>query len=109
MADWLRGSWLYKQLLGPSGQELGTNPEALPARLGPVDFELGIIAGKRSVNPINSRRIEGPDDGKVSVERTKVVGMQDFLVVNHSHPFIMRAGEVLRQTDFFLKEGRFQK
>ena len=50
---------------------------------------------------------EEPNDGKVAVEDTKLDGMNDFLVVHRSHPFIMQGGEVIEQTLHFLKKGHF--
>ena len=66
----------FQKLNGPAGNELGTDNESVPNTLGPVNFELGVIAGDRSINWINSMMIEGPDDGKVGVERTKVEGIR---------------------------------
>jgi hypothetical protein len=43
------------------------------------------------------------------VERAKLKGMQDFLVVHRSHPFIMDAEEVIDQSLYFLLHGRFSK
>jgi len=51
--------------------------------------------------------IPGPDDGKVSVARTAVEGMNDHLTVSATHPFIMRNATVVRQTLTFLRSGRF--
>ena len=96
-------------LNGPAGQQLGTDENSLPNRLGPADFELGIITGNRSINLILSTMIPGPDDGKVAVERAKLAGMADFLVVPHSHPFIMKKPLVIEQTQFFLEHGRFRR
>jgi pimeloyl-ACP methyl ester carboxylesterase len=92
---------------GPAGRQLGTGPDAIPSRLGPVAFPVGVIAGRLTINWINSLMIPGPDDGKVSVERTKVDGMTDHLVLNTSHPFIMRNPHAIAQTIHFLREGRF--
>lgn len=81
-----------------------------PARfLGPVDFPLGIITGNQHsfFDAWLADVIPGTDDGKVSVERAKVEGMTDFLVLPYSHPFIMNATEVIEQTLHFLSRGRF--
>ena len=107
VADWLENNYLYKRFLGPAGQELGTGNESIPKRLGPVKFQVGIIAGNRSINPINSLVINKPNDGKVAVERTKVEGMLDFLVVSRPHPLIMNCKEVMFQTEHFLRKGYF--
>jgi triacylglycerol lipase len=96
---------LFRRVAGPAGAELGTSAEGLPARLPPVAFEPGVIAGERSLNPVFSRLLEGPNDGKVSVRRAAVAGMRDFLVVPHSHPFIMRAPSVIAQSLHFLEHG----
>jgi len=92
---------------GPAGFQLGTGEDSLPRSLGPVDFEVGIIAGSVTFNPLLSQSLPNPDDGKVSVESTKVEGMRDFIVVPHSHTFIMRAEVVIQQTIHFLREGYF--
>lgn len=94
---------------GPAGHELGTDSESVPLNLGPADFELGIITGNKSLNLILSLLIPGKDDGKVSVERAKLQGMSDFLVVPHSHTFIMESDDVIKQTIHFLYHGYFKK
>ena len=100
---------IFRWLLGPAGQQLGTDAESLPIQLGPVDFEAGVIAGDRSVEFHHSWLIPGADDGKVAVERAKVQGMKDFLIVHKAHTFIMNDDEVLRQIAHFLKTGHFQR
>jgi len=76
-------------LTGPAGQQLGIGPSSLPNRLGPATFEVGIVAGDRSLNPCFSYWIPGPDDGKVSVRSTTLEGMQDFLLIHRSHTWMM--------------------
>ena len=101
-------SWrLFSWINGPAGQQLGTGPDSVPSRLGPVDFELGVIAGDRSINWINSGMIPGADDGKVSVERTKVAGMKDHLVVHATHPTMLFHRTVISAVRRFLKTGAF--
>ena len=92
---------------GPAGSQLGTDPESVPSTLGPVDFPVGVIAGTTTINLLLSQFLPNPDDGKVSVERTRVNGMQDFATVAVSHPFIMRNDEAKALTLRFLKTGRF--
>jgi pimeloyl-ACP methyl ester carboxylesterase len=101
------GSPLFRAALGPTAAQLGTSPESLPNRIGPPHFELGVIAARKSVNPIGSLVIPGDDDGAVSVERAYLEGARDFLVVEASHTFIMRDPDVARQVVHFLREGRF--
>lgn len=100
---------LYEEIAGPAGLQLGTASNSVPNRLGPVDFEVGVIAGDRTLNPILSGLIPGADDGKVAVERTKVDGMADFLAVHHSHVFIMMRQDVQDQVVSFLRDGKFKE
>ena len=106
--DLLEASGLDRGLLGPSGESLGTRTDSTPNRLGPAGFELGIVAGERSLNPLGSWLIPGPDDGTVAVERTRIDGMADFAVVPHGHSFIMRSPRVQELTLQFLQTGRFE-
>lgn len=97
----------FRLIYGPAGLELGTDWERLDARLGPVDYELGIIAGDRSLAPISSWLIEGPDDGKVSVARTRLEGMADHRVMPVTHPFMPANRAVAREVVQFLRTGHF--
>ncbi|MGQ0698058.1 MAG: esterase/lipase family protein [Panacagrimonas sp.] len=94
---------------GPAGDQLGTGPDSLPNRLGPATYTVGVIAGTRSYNPLYSALVEGPDDGKVGVERAKLEGMGDFLVMPVNHTFMMSDDEVIRQSLRFLRDGRFEQ
>lgn len=109
-ADNLKDVAIYAWYNGPAGQQLVTGPEGLPEQLGPVYFPLGIITGNRHVffDAWLADMIPGEDDGKVSVERAKVEGMDDFIVLPYTHPFIMDADEVIAQTLHFLRHGRFR-
>ena len=105
--DELRDVPGFDWLNGPAGQQLGKGENSVPLQLGPATFELGVIAGNRTIDPITSAVLENPDDGRVSVEDTKLDGMADFVVVEHSHAFMMRMRRTIELTKAFLSKGRF--
>ena len=107
LVDFLRRYWIFRKLKGPAGVQLGTGADSLPLQLGPVDFEVGVIAGSRSNNWFFSRLMPGADDGKVPVSRTKVEGMSDFITLPYAHTFIQQRSRTIDQTLHFLKHGRF--
>lgn len=109
VVDKLAGRRIFRMVNGPAGAQLGTEPGSMPNRLGAPDFEVGVIAGSRSINWMNSLWIPGRDDGKVSIERTRLRGMRDHVVVPAAHPFIMRNAEAVRQTLVFLRTGAFAR
>lgn len=94
---------------GPAGLQLGTGHASLPRTLGPAEFDLGIIAGTRSINPILSQSLPGKDDGKVSVDSTRVAGMNDHLQMPVNHVFMMRNREVIAQVQHYLENGAFRR
>lgn len=109
VVDKLGSWWIFTKLNGSTARrELGTDKNSTPNRLGPANFCLGVVAGDRSINWINSLLIPGRDDGKVSVERTKLAGMTDHIVLHATHPFLMRNRTAIRQTIQFLRAGRFE-
>jgi len=108
LVDKLGSNPLFGFLNGPAGRQLGTHEDSLPNRLGPVNYPVGVIAGNRSINPFLSMLIPGVNDGKVSVERTRVEGMKDFIELPLAHPTIMRSSETIEQTRHFLESGGFK-
>lgn len=104
--DAFADSPLLQRFLGPSGMALGTDSASLPNVLAPPSYPVGVITGDRSINPINSWLIPGPDDGKVAVSRASLASAP-FLVVHRTHPFIMNGDEVGEAVIEFLRTGSF--
>ena len=105
MADWFREQ-PFGHLLGPAGKALGTSPADIPANLPPPEYEVGIIAGSRSLNPIGSALIPGPDDGMVGVEHAGIEGVP-LIVVPASHTFLMNSRFSAEAVIGFLATGTF--
>jgi triacylglycerol lipase len=95
-------------LLGPNLLRLGTAAAgACPNRRAPPDCELGIIAGRASLNPVFSRWHRGENDGVVSVESARLDGARTLLVVPYSHSGMLFRRAVAAQVVAFLRTGRF--
>ena len=94
-------------LYGPAVLQLGTDEASVPLQLGAADYEVGIIVGQ-AAGPL-SGLLPGEDDGTVTVESARLDGMTDFLVMDAGHTFVMNNNDVVRQTLFFLDNGRFDK
>lgn len=109
MADFLRNDPIFRQVFGKAGGELGTHADAIIHSMPKeVDYPLGIIAGDRSVDPISSAIIPGVDDGKVSVESTRLSGMSDHITIHASHLFIISQQETVDLVHQFLRKGAFR-
>jgi triacylglycerol lipase len=107
VAEHLRHHAFYRWMMGPAASELGTDADSVPHRLGALSAECGIITGSSSLDPWFGGWLPKPNDGKVSVASARLDGMRDFLVVPHSHAFIMRDAEVISEVLYFLEHGRF--
>jgi len=95
----------FRALNGPAGLDLGTMGVA--QRFKPIDFTLGVIAGTRTIDILGYLMLPRPNDGKVSVESTKIEGMKEHLIMKVTHTFMMQNANVIKQSIHFLKEGRF--
>jgi hypothetical protein len=107
VTDKLGSIFLYQWINGPAGNQLGTGTNSHPLRLKAPEFELGIIAGDRSINPILSMLIPGPDDGKVALARVKPAAYTDYVQLHVTHPCMVWNPKVIAQTKHFLEHGKF--
>lgn len=100
-------SWI----VGPAGRQLGTDDESMPSTLPHVAIsasqKIGVIAGDRSYDPLGSALISGRDDGKVSIERTRIPEA-DHIVVPATHTSILWKKCARKQVTTFLEKGKFQ-
>lgn len=107
IADVLQQSCALKKIVRPL-RELGTNDASVPRALPAADFELGIIAGAQSHIPLFDRWMDRvPNDGVVAVDRTRVDGMRDFLVLQRNHTTLPWAPDAIRAAMTFLERGQF--
>ncbi len=109
LVDAFADSPLRRLFFGPAGSQLGTDSAGITSKLGPVRFGLGIVTGDRSISPLGSWLIPGPDDGKVGVDRARLEGATDFMVVSATHTFIMNRRDVAEEVVNFLRHGRFDR
>jgi pimeloyl-ACP methyl ester carboxylesterase len=109
VADVLKGLSLYRLFFGPAGLQLTTDLDGTLTSLPAVDYAVGIVAGTRTIHPISSTLIlPRPNDGRVSVESSKLDGMADHITVKAFHARLPRHRVAINQTIAFLQEGRFR-
>jgi pimeloyl-ACP methyl ester carboxylesterase len=110
IADLLKNLTLYRAFYGPAGQQIGTQLDEFLTGLPSPDYALGIVAGNRTIDPVASFFIlPRPNDGRVSVDSSKLKGMADHIVLKTSHSLMLSNRGVIDQTIAFLREGRFER
>lgn len=110
LTDVLKDTIIYKLKFGTlAGRQIGTDLAGLNGAFGKVNYDLGIIAGKTWINPIFSTILPGLDDGIVSVESTKLEGMNDHIVMNFPHTPGVQYKKVANMVISYLKDGKFDR
>lgn len=107
-ADFFQNWRLYKWLYGASGQQLITKGD-LAEIIGKPYYEVGAIAGNKTVDPICSFIIKQPNDGKVSLKSALLESAHDKIILPASHTSMPSHPQVIAQTLYFLQNGAFRR
>ncbi len=109
-ADWLSETEilapLFSSVFGPASAQLGTKYKHID---DDIHYPLGVIAGNLSINPLAPWILNGEHDGIVPVERTKIKGMTDHIVIPATHSFMMFNSDVIDQALYFLQNQKFKR
>ncbi|HEX4150687.1 MAG TPA: alpha/beta fold hydrolase [Steroidobacteraceae bacterium] len=104
-AQHLARSAFGRAVLGLTAQQVLVAPRA---RRWAAARDLGVIAGSL---PLGFGRLagplQGPNDGTVQVEETRLPGATQHLILRASHSALVYSAEVARQAAAFLRQGRF--
>ncbi|MGI8602545.1 MAG: esterase/lipase family protein [Verrucomicrobiales bacterium] len=98
---------LVRAVLGPAAAELATHAQSPIHTLGPIPIETGIIMGNKAAIPFFRGVLSGISDGIVTVERGRLEGMRDFVVLPVDHTFAIRRRIVRDQVLHFIETGLF--
>jgi hypothetical protein len=106
VADFLKDNYIYKHFYGPAGQEL-TTEYARKTPFPKMQQAFGVIAGNVCLDPLSYFILPKGNDGKVTIESTKLEGMTDHIILPCSHTFIMSNPALIKQVKYFLKHRTF--
>lgn len=99
---------LRKLFLGVPGRQINIDSKSYVHGLEQKSrYDLGIISGSRSMNPLSFFLIKDKNDGFVSVDRTKSEGMKDHVILQTSHHGLLVDGRAVKKTLSFLSRGEF--
>lgn len=109
--DFLRRFGFFRKDWGPAALQLATDDAGIFKTLpNQIDFECGILAGNKTIDPWFSWTLfrGAEDDGKVSVESTKLNGMKTHKVLPVAHGGFPGDKRVIHQVLYFLENGVFE-
>ena len=95
----------FHKVFGPAAKQLTTEYQHID---NDINYPLGVIAGNASINPLAPWVLQGQHDGIVPVERTKIAGMTDHIVLKSTHSLMMFNPRVIEQAMYFLEKSEFQ-
>lgn len=108
VADFLNHFGFYDSFYGPAGQQLTTAYD-ISQILGKPDYEVGVIAGDRTIDPLSTLIIPGADDGKVSIVSTHIEGEKDHIILHANHATMPMNAAVIIETAHFIRYGFFKR
>ncbi|MDD5628220.1 MAG: hypothetical protein PHU21_04085 [Elusimicrobia bacterium] len=103
LARLLQENRLYRWLSGDSGQQIAQDGFYKTLPVPPVEF--GVIAGDKGQKLTFAK----PNDGVLEVEATKLPGMKDFVIVHHTHTWLMNSKDTFDLCRRFLESGAFRE
>ena len=99
---------LYSALMGPAARQSADDEGCFACGLPPkLSADFGVIAGCLPLDPFAFLAAPEPNDGRVTVQSTRLQGMRDHLVVAASHETILFHPVAILQTICFLQTGKF--
>lgn len=107
--DRLKQFKFFHRIMGPAALQLSAEDKSFVKSLPPVDYDVGVIAGNQSSEPWFSLFLSGENDGKVTVDSTRLEGMKDHIVIPASHVGLVSHDETLKQVLHFLEQGEFER
>lgn len=107
IVDWILSSPLrtVKGVLGPAGEFLSSARMSEHSENFPPDVEAAVIMGDKSGIPFFRRLLDASNDGLVSVEKGRLLGIKEFEIVNADHTFISSDLSVMQLVANFIKLG----
>lgn len=93
---------IFETVTGTSGMQLGPQWTDFQSHLGVPPCPFAVIAGDISMHPIQNPWLQGPSDGIVTVDESKLDGMQEFIVHPVLHSFLMQDSRCVRDAIDFL-------
>ena len=105
LANMLRNNHLFRLILGPSGQQLVSDPRGAIATLPVPEFPYAVIAGGKGTPNGYNPLIPGDDDSIVTVSSAFLPGAVDSLQVPVLHSFLPFNETVVDAVALFLKNG----
>jgi hypothetical protein len=93
---------VFETVTGSSGMQLGPKWNGFEESLGVPACPFCVIAGDLSQQRIQNPWLQGPNDGIVTVEETKLDGMKELIVHPVVHSFLMQDSRCVRDAIDFL-------